>query len=625
MSAVEYLHQKNIVHRDLKAENLLLDGDMNIKIADFGFSNEFHIGQKLDTFCGSPPYAAPELFQGKKYDGPEVDVWSLGVILYTLVSGSLPFDGQNLKELREKVLRGKYRIPFYMSTDCENLLKRFLVLTPTRRSALRQIMKDRWMNIGCEEELKPYEESTVVEQNPEVILHMVNKMGYSETQVHESLQKRLYDDAYATYHLYLRKSSDPEAEYGAPRSPSINPTQTTAQSGAASTNNGTASSRTAAVNRHTSSVVPGRQPAVQRRPLPESSAAATANGHGVEDVSTTNGGKDEDISSTVNRMAITPRPRQPGGQTTTTRVAPATGPAGAKIDRRQTINDPMGVKTSMANEASAIVTPVTNNAGTTRQMPSMQSSNTTKNNTIGVGQGAAIASDMRARSAIPGSHTPGSRASYAPTASTTTPQPSYAGQRSGAAASVSGTPGGRSSAIPDFDNSRSITPAIPPQPVSTGPVVRAPPPNTTSGASPMTAGARPAFQRGANARSTIGAHPGRKSVGPTTGSHVQNQANAGGTSQRGFLSKIAPLFGKKQSLTTAAPSGESLSSTTQGSMLSSPPSNARSGLPQSASAAAYPNLQSSAPTGTPVGVGVDRDEKVFFCSFNIFHIYCFVI
>ncbi|XP_056619946.1 MAP/microtubule affinity-regulating kinase 3 isoform X6 [Triplophysa dalaica] len=211
VSAVQYCHQKRIVHRDLKAENLLLDADMNIKIADFGFSNEFTLGNKLDTFCGSPPYAAPELFQGKKYDGPEVDVWSLGVILYTLVSGSLPFDGQNLKELRERVLRGKYRIPFYMSTDCENLLKRFLVLNPVKRGTLEQIMKDRWINAGSEEdELKPFLEPELDITDQKRIDIMVG-MGYSREEIHESLTRMKYDEITATYLLLGRKSTELEA------------------------------------------------------------------------------------------------------------------------------------------------------------------------------------------------------------------------------------------------------------------------------------------------------------------------------------------------------------------------------------------------------------------------------
>ncbi|KAI1897775.1 hypothetical protein AGOR_G00086750 [Albula goreensis] len=211
VSAVQYCHQKHIVHRDLKAENLLLDADMNIKIADFGFSNEFTLGNKLDTFCGSPPYAAPELFQGKKYNGPEVDVWSLGVILYTLVSGSLPFDGQNLKELRERVLRGKYRIPFYMSTDCENLLKRFLVLNPSKRGTLEQIMKDRWINAGCEEEeLKPFIEPELDITDQKRIDIMVG-LGYSREGIQESLARMKYDEVTATYLLLGRKSSELEA------------------------------------------------------------------------------------------------------------------------------------------------------------------------------------------------------------------------------------------------------------------------------------------------------------------------------------------------------------------------------------------------------------------------------
>ncbi|XP_035005055.1 serine/threonine-protein kinase MARK2 isoform X4 [Hippoglossus stenolepis] len=254
VSAVQYCHQKCIVHRDLKAENLLLDADMNIKIADFGFSNEFTLGNKLDTFCGSPPYAAPELFQGKKYDGPEVDVWSLGVILYTLVSGSLPFDGQNLKELRERVLRGKYRIPFYMSTDCENLLKKFLILNPSKRGSLEQIMRDRWMNVGHEEEeLKPYIEpqpdykdprrtgrhrdtqkkgkciplyicsffhshATVMcpSENSGVIMicffcvrvEIMLQMGFSQEEIQDSLVNQKYNDVMATYLLLDYRNSE---------------------------------------------------------------------------------------------------------------------------------------------------------------------------------------------------------------------------------------------------------------------------------------------------------------------------------------------------------------------------------------------------------------------------------
>uniref|UniRef100_A0A3Q1AIX7 non-specific serine/threonine protein kinase n=1 Tax=Amphiprion ocellaris TaxID=80972 RepID=A0A3Q1AIX7_AMPOC len=206
VSAVHYCHQKNIVHRDLKAENLLLDADSNIKIADFGFSNEFTEGSKLDTFCGSPPYAAPELFQGKKYDGPEVDIWSLGVILYTLVSGSLPFDGQNLKELRERVLRGKYRVPFYMSTDCEGILRRFLVLNPAKRCSLEQIMKDKWINVGFDgEELKPHTEPVEDFTDTGRIDVMVG-MGFNREEIRDSLVSHKYNEITATYLLLGRKN-----------------------------------------------------------------------------------------------------------------------------------------------------------------------------------------------------------------------------------------------------------------------------------------------------------------------------------------------------------------------------------------------------------------------------------
>ena len=114
LSALDYCHQNAIIHRDLKPENLLLDDKKNIKIIDFGFGNNYRSNELLDTFCGSPFYAAPEMILGKKYIGPEVDVWSLGVILFALLCGHLPFDDENMQELYKKIASGKYNCPKYL-------------------------------------------------------------------------------------------------------------------------------------------------------------------------------------------------------------------------------------------------------------------------------------------------------------------------------------------------------------------------------------------------------------------------------------------------------------------------------------------------------------------------------
>nr|XP_026654538.1 serine/threonine-protein kinase SIK2 [Zonotrichia albicollis] len=145
LSAVEYCHGRKIVHRDLKAENLLLDNNMNIKIADFGFGNFYKSGEPLTTWCGSPPYAAPEVFEGQQYEGPQLDIWSMGVVLYVLVCGALPFDGPTLPILRQRVLEGRFRIPYFMSEECEHLIRRMLVLDPSKRLSIAQIKEHKWM------------------------------------------------------------------------------------------------------------------------------------------------------------------------------------------------------------------------------------------------------------------------------------------------------------------------------------------------------------------------------------------------------------------------------------------------------------------------------------------------
>lgn len=165
-SALDYCHRNSIVHRDLKIENILISKTGDIKIIDFGLSNLFSPKNTLKTFCGSLYFAAPELLQAKQYTGPEVDVWSFGIVLYVLVCGKVPFDDQSMPQLHAKIKKGVVEYPPWLSSgkilcsklrtehvanrdiECRQLIARMLTTNPVERATLQEIMTHPWMTKG---------------------------------------------------------------------------------------------------------------------------------------------------------------------------------------------------------------------------------------------------------------------------------------------------------------------------------------------------------------------------------------------------------------------------------------------------------------------------------------------
>jgi 5'-AMP-activated protein kinase catalytic alpha subunit len=166
LAGVEYCHNHRVTHRDIKPENLLLDEDLNIKIGDFGLSNLMRDGDYFKTSCGSPNYAAPEVISNSPYSGPEVDVWSCGVVLYALIAGFLPFDENNIPALFAKIKAAKFYVPHHFSPAAKDLILRMLNPDPIGRITIQQIQKHPWYRVDVPMYLKLQE--TVIDKEREV-------------------------------------------------------------------------------------------------------------------------------------------------------------------------------------------------------------------------------------------------------------------------------------------------------------------------------------------------------------------------------------------------------------------------------------------------------------------------
>uniref|UniRef100_A0A8D3B618 Si:dkey-16p21.7 n=1 Tax=Scophthalmus maximus TaxID=52904 RepID=A0A8D3B618_SCOMX len=223
ISALDFCHNHSICHRDLKPENLLLDEKNNIRIADFGMAS-LQVGDSLlETSCGSPHYACPEVIRGEKYDGRRADVWSCGVILFALLVGALPFDHDNLRQLLEKVKSGVFHMPHFIPPDCQALLKGMIEVNPDKRLTLEAIQKHAWYQSGrnepCPEQPPPRRVcvkriQSLTELDPDVLESMYSlgcfrdrvKLTQDLTSEEENQEKMIY------YLLLDRKERYPSCE-----------------------------------------------------------------------------------------------------------------------------------------------------------------------------------------------------------------------------------------------------------------------------------------------------------------------------------------------------------------------------------------------------------------------------
>uniref|UniRef100_A0A8C7JHK1 Maternal embryonic leucine zipper kinase n=1 Tax=Oncorhynchus kisutch TaxID=8019 RepID=A0A8C7JHK1_ONCKI len=207
VSALAYVHSQGYAHRDLKPENLLIDEDHNLKLIDFGLcaKPKGGLGYELMTCCGSPAYAAPELIQGKAYIGSEADVWSMGVLLFALLCGYLPFDDDNCMVLYRKITRGSYNNPHWLSPGSILLLNQMMQVDPKHRVTIRQLLDHPWTMSGYGTPVEWHSKQPLGYIDEDCITEMSVSLKISRQSTLQLVNEWKYDQTTATYLLLLSK------------------------------------------------------------------------------------------------------------------------------------------------------------------------------------------------------------------------------------------------------------------------------------------------------------------------------------------------------------------------------------------------------------------------------------
>ena len=207
-----------MIHRDLKAENVLFTQDGTVKVGDFGFSTLSHIHDLLNTFCGSPPYAAPELFQDKQYIGTKVDIWALGILLYFILVAKMPFTGDTIPALQKNILKGHFTFPSRLSADAKTLIQGILTQDPTERYNIDDIVGSTWMGdaiINREDSGLGSSESTLqkgAETLHEQLQQKLTELGVPFSDLDTLRQDVPRDSISGTYRIVLHQMQRSQVE-----------------------------------------------------------------------------------------------------------------------------------------------------------------------------------------------------------------------------------------------------------------------------------------------------------------------------------------------------------------------------------------------------------------------------